>query len=302
MAQIILDDLPYEKRIAYLQEQANKRAFIEELKTFAKEGETYLYKLTVEGTARVQTLKSDFGITSMHELTFVGLDAETGRFRFILKELSYNLDKYEDPVVVQIIEMSNMISEIYQELDFYTDRYGNLKAINNREEIRKRWDKVKEYLTYKHPLSSYEIILTKEKEMAKPELEMNNIRFIHFIHMFFMQFGRYEEIGEFEVNDQDRFGSGVPFRVRMKYKTRKEDDNKIHRHMEGYLLHDPEVIKALSRAVKDPHADVVYKTRADYHGIGNRIEEANFSFEERIGESHHMYSHLNLKLVTEDGK
>lgn len=301
MAQIILEDLPYEKRMAYLEALSKHRSSTKELAKFNKEGELFLYKLTVEGSATVQSLKSDFGITSLHELQFIEFNKANNWYRFKLKELSYNLDKYEDPIVAQIIEMSNQISEIYQELDFFVDKFGHLKAINNREQIRRKWEKVKEFFTYKHPLSSYEIILAKEKEMANPEKEMNNIRFIHFIHMYFMQFGRFQEQGEFEMIDQDRFGSGVPFRVQVKYDTKNKENNKTHRHLEGLVMYDTRVINALREAVKNPDAALVYKTRADYHSEGPIIEEANFSFAQQIGESHSMYSHLNLKLVTEDG-
>jgi hypothetical protein len=302
MAQIILEDLPYEQRIAYLKNRAEKARIYEGLRKFNEEGEIFLYKLTVEGSGKVHTVKSDFKITSLNELRYIEYNKESNYHRFRLKELSYNLDKYEDPIVVQIVEMSNMISEIYQELDFWVDRFGALKKINNREQIRHKWEKVKEYLTYKHPLSSYEIIRAKENEMADPAMEIRNIRFIHFIQMYFMLFGRFEKQGQFEFPDMDRFGSLVPFNVNVNYTSKDEENGKLHRHLQGQLIHNSKVTNALCKAVKDSNAEVVYETKGDYHSEGMIIEEANFSYNEKIGEGYTMYSHLNLKLIPENGK
>jgi len=301
MAQIIIDDLPYEQRLAYLKATKRKVKQFEGLRKFNEEGEKFLYKLTVEGSGKVHLIKSDFKITSLNELHYMEQNSENGWYRFRLKELSYNLDKYEDPVVVQIVEMSNMISEIYQELDFWVNEYGLLVKINNREQIRRKWEKVKEYLTYKHPLSSYEIIRAKENEMADSEAEIRNIRFIHFIHMYFMLFGRFEDQASFEIMDMDRFGSLVPFKVNVNYTRKNDEAGKLHRHLQGQMIHDSKVINALCIAVKDSNADVIYEIRGDYHNDGLIIEEANFSYNEKIGENYTMYSHLNLKLVP-DGK
>ena len=301
MVQIILEDLPYEERMAYSEAISRKAKQFEGLRKFNEEGETFLYKLTVEGSGKVHTMKSDFKITSMNELQYLEYDRENEWYRFRLKELSYNLDNYEDPIVVQIVEMSNMISGIYQELDFWVNRYGLLKQINNREQIRQKWEKTKEYLTYKHPLSSYEIIRAKENEMANPEMEMRNIRFIHFIQMYFMLFGRYEEYGQFEAMDMDRFGSLVPFEMNVSYTRSDKGNGKLHRHLQGQMIRNSKVIDALCKAVKDSNANVAYETKGDYHSDGLIIEEANFSFNEKIGENYTMYSHLNMKLIP-DGK
>lgn len=257
--------------------------------------EAFLYRLTVEGNTKAQSIESNFGITSMNELTFLEYDPEKGWWRFRLKELSYNVDKYDDPLILQIVEMSNKVSEIYQELDFWVDSFGELKVINNRAQIYGRWEKVREYLSYRHPLTSYEVIMAKEREMANKELELQNIRFIHFIHCYFFQFGRFNLQERFNVIDMDRFGSGVALMVSVNG-TRREREGKIHRHFKGDVVYDGDVVRIMGKAIKEDYAEVIYQTRSDYHSDGLIIEEANFSFLENIGKTYSMYSNLHLVL------
>lgn len=46
------------------------------------------------------------------------------------------------------------MSQIYRHLDFRVNEYGDIIRIYNGEEIKKKWEKVKEHLTYKHPLNT----------------------------------------------------------------------------------------------------------------------------------------------------
>lgn len=294
-----IDGLPPEKVESQKDIFESKQHIFDKIRKYEKD-EVFLYKLTIEGHTKAQVIESNFGMTCMNELTFLEYDKTRSWWRFRLKELSYHLDKYEDPVMVQIIEMSNKISEIYQELDFWVNNWGEMQVVNNRSQIQKRWEKVREYLTYKHPLSSFEIIMAKEHEMANPKVELNNLRFIHFIHLYFFQFGRLDFLEKFAVKDMDRFGSGVAFDISIAGK-REDKEGKIHRHFEGRMFDNGEAAKAMRKAVKDDNADVIYKTRADYHNDGLIVEEANFSFIENIGDSYSMYSNLHLTLES-DGR
>lgn len=290
-----IDGLSPAERKELERSQRIKEEAFEGLRQYDKD-KNLLYNLTVEGHTKAQTVESDFSIKILNELTFLEHNKNEGLWRFRLKELSYNLDKYNDPVIVQVVEMSNLISGIYQELDFWVNSVGELQKINNRGQIMKRWEKVRETLSYKHPLSSYEVIMAKEREMANKDLELLNIRFIHFIHFYFFQFGRFKPQEHFTVVDMDRFGSGVQFSVAVDG-IRKDEENKIHRHFSGNLNCDFKTIKAMSKAVKEDYADVTYKTRADYYSTGMVIENAHFSFDERIGKSYSMYSNLHLELI-----
>ena len=114
-----------------------------------KEGETFVYDLTAEGHSKAMVIDSDFKMVSRHELTFLEVDKEQQWWRFRLRELSNKLVKYDDATVAQIIEATNEISAIYDELDFWVSDHGILRKINNREQVYSKWEKVREYLTYK---------------------------------------------------------------------------------------------------------------------------------------------------------
>lgn len=276
----------------------DKRVF-EGLRLY-NDGEKFLYKLTVEGHTKAQSIESDFGITIMNELTFLEYDCRKNWWRFRFKELSYTLDRYDDSLIIQIVEISNKVGEIYQDLDFWVNSFGELKEINNRSQIYNRWERVREYLSYKHPLSSYEIIMAKEREMANKELEMQNIRFIHFIHCYFFPFGRFGSQEKFEVMDMDRFGSGVAFGVSVNGTT-IEKDGKMHRHFKGNMIYNGDIVRIMGSSIREDHAEVIYQTKADYHNDGFIIEEANFSFLENIGKTYSMYSNLHL-MLEKDGR
>lgn len=89
-----------------------------------KVGETFVYDLTAEGHSKAMVIDSDFKMTSRHELTFLEVDKEQQWWRFRLRELSNKLVKYDDATVAQIIEATNEISAIYEELDFWVSDHG----------------------------------------------------------------------------------------------------------------------------------------------------------------------------------
>lgn len=292
--QIILEDLPIEERLELL-----KRTSKEDHSRKYLNGEVFKYRLTVEGNAHVMSVKSKFKITSMYELVYAGFDDEERLYRFGLTELSYKIDKYDDPVVAQIIEMSNLVSAIYQHLDFGVDKFGGMKKIYNRGEIKEKWEKTKEYLTYRHPLSSYEIIKTKEKELRDAELEMQNISFMHFMQIYFKQFGRFADEQSFEVMHQDQFGTGIPFGLLIRFnKQEPHEEGKIHRKMEGKMIYNSGIERELLRSANQPTSGTVeYETHADYYSDGWVPEEVNFSYREKIGEGYDMYNYLHLELI-----
>ncbi|MEN9918315.1 MAG: hypothetical protein RL662_751 [Bacteroidota bacterium] len=299
--QIIIEDLPYEERLKYLKNREEQYKKLKSIRQYT-EGEKFNYKLTVEGDSHVQTVKSTFQIVSNHELIYLGYDEMFALDCFSLTELSYKLEKYEDPIVAQIVEMSNEISSVYQHLEFGVDKFGHIRKIYNRAEIKQKWEKTKEYLTYKHPLSSYEIIRVKEKELANPKMEMDNISYMHFLQVYFKQYGRFMDHQEFSTTHMDQFGSGIPFELKLKIDTLPPTkEGQIHRRMEGGMLYNSSVEANLRKAVKDDSAKVDYTTKADYYSDGVVLEEVNFNYSEKIGEGYNMYSHLHLELL-KDGE
>ena len=263
-----------------------------------KVGETFVYDLTAEGHSKAMVIDSDFKMTSRHELTFLEVDKEQQWWRFRLRELSNKLVKYDDATVAQIIEATNEISAIYEELDFWVSDHGILRKINNRDQVYSKWEKVREYLTYKYPMSSYEIILAKEKELANEPLFMNNIRYMHFMYAYFLQFGKYMREERFKHRDIDRFGSCIPIELACTYKTSKGVmfDGKTDRHFKGDMIYDGESVSKILKNVDAKGSNMAYQMRANFHNDGEILEEANLSLSETVGKDYSLYTHLHLKL------
>ena len=104
------------------------------------------FEISIQG----HYIDSDFKMTSRHELTFLEVDKEQQWWRFRLRELSNKLVKYDDATVAQIIEATNEISAIYDELDFWVSDHGILRKINNREQVYSKWEKVRESYRVRH--------------------------------------------------------------------------------------------------------------------------------------------------------
>lgn len=263
-----------------------------------RQGEVFVYDLTTEGHSKAMTIDSDFKMASRYELTFLEIDPERKWWRFKLHELSNRLIKYDDSTVAQIIEASNEISTIYDELDFWVSDHGILRKINNKEQIYSKWEKVREYLTYKYPMSSYEIILAKEKELSDEEIFLNNIRYIHFMYVYLLQFGKYISEERFKHRDIDRFGSCTPIYLTCDYTTDKgiSFNGKTDRHFVGSMIYDSDAVERITKNADMKGASLDYKMHADFHSDGEILNEANLSLSETIGKNYSLYTHLHLKL------
>ena len=177
-----------------------------------EKGKNYKYITEITGTTKVQNVKSDFTIYTKNEILYKGVDEENGLHRFLVKETEYELSQYEDPIMAQIAEMTNRICSIYKELDIGINGTGTLKKMYNKNEIRKKWQLVKEWLTNAHPLESYEIIRAKELELSNDDLELKNVGFIHFLQQYFYIFGRQANstsTSYIRKDEMDRFGAGI---------------------------------------------------------------------------------------------
>lgn len=262
------------------------------------EGESFVYGLTAEGHSKAMVIDSDFKMVSRHELTFLEVDTERQWWRFRLRELSNKLVKYDDSTVAQIIEATNEISAIYDELDFWVSDHGILRKINNRDQVYSKWEKVREYLTYKYPMSSYEMILAKEKELADETVFMNNIRYMHFMYVYFLQFGKYMREERFKHCDIDRFGSCVPIELECIYKTNRGVmfDGKTDRHFDGSMVYDGDAVSKIVKNTGAKGAELNYGMRADFHNDGEILNEANLSLTQTVGKDYSLYTHLHLKL------
>jgi hypothetical protein len=123
---------------------------------------------------------------------------------------------YEDPLIVQITEMTNKICSIYNTLEVGINKSGEIAKIYNGDTIREKWKGIKEWLTNAHPIEAYEIIRAKEYELTDEEMEIKSIRFIHFfisvlLHFWKRTYGKRCK-SYVKREDMDRFEQELLFR------------------------------------------------------------------------------------------
>lgn len=258
----------------------------------------YKYVTEITGTTKVQTIKSDYTIKVKNEIIYKGVDESNNLHRFLVKETQYELSQYEDPIMAQIAEMTNKICSIYNELDIGVDGTGTLKKMYNKNDIRKKWQLIKEWLTNAHPLESYDIIRAKELELSNDDLELKNVGFIHFLQQYFFIYGRKaNELSTSYIrkDEMDRFGGGVVIPITLGL-TQKIEVNKTIKRFEGKMTRDENVIGRLRNFAKDKFMHPEYSMKGKYTYEDNLLIESDFTITEELGEHYYSHSFLHLKL------
>lgn len=257
----------------------------------------YKYTTEIIGTTKVHHIKSDFRINIENEITYKGID-DNGLHRFLIKELDYELSKYEDPIMVQIAEMTNRICSIYKELDLGVSSQGALKKLYNKEDIRKKWQDIKGWLMNTHPLEAYEIVRAKEMELSNEELELKNLQFIHFIQQFFYIYNRKMQSGStsyIRKDEMDRFGAGIVIPVNINLSQIQEQNNTIKK-FDGRMFREDSVIERLRTFSKDKFMNPEYRITGKYTYHQDILLQSDLTFTEQLGEHYYTHSFLNLKL------
>ncbi len=260
------------------------------------EKKVWKYELNIKGQTKIQTNINHYHIKIGNELIHERSFPKTKEHVFKLKEVSYELMDYEDPVAKQIVEMTNMLCVIYEDLHFVVDKYGRLKKLLNVEEVREKWEKVKAKLVKEHPLMSFDVIRAKEFELSNLDMELRNLSFIHFIHTYFFMFGRTETDGYFDIEEMDRFGNGVVIPVGVVYSHRATEEGKMLSKFRGDCRKKQDATLRLRKAVKDDKAHLFYKMEGEsiYDDAG-MLAEAELTIEEQIGENYFTHNYVTLK-------
>lgn len=257
----------------------------------------YYYSTEIIGTTKVHNMKSDFTIKIDNEIIYKGFD-DKGLHRFIIRETNYELSKYEDPIMVQIAEMTNRICSIYKELDISISSLGVPKVLNNKNDIRKKWQDVKEWLMNAHPLEAYDIVRAKEFELSNEELELKNLSFIHFVQQFFFIYGRTVQSSTtsyIRKDEMDRFGAGIVIPIALNLSQSYEEGN-IIKKFEGKMLREDGVIGRLRNFAKDKFMHPEYKITGKYIYNNNVLHKSSFTITEQLGEHYYHHSFFNLTL------
>lgn len=262
----------------------------------------HLYTTEIRGTTKVHTSKSDYVIKMETEVVFKGNIGNTTNERYIIRELSYELEQYEDPVMVQIVELTNKVASIYKELDVEVNMFGLLVKINNSDEIRKKWQEVKDWLTRTHPLESYEVIRAKEFELKNSEMEKKNVKYIHFLHQFFYVHNRHKKamngVGMFSLDEMDRFGAGIVLPVSVRYKIENMDNTltSFKNQFNTRFIKSEDVVNRLSKFAKQTLYNPKFHIEGDYDYKENTLQKAELTITEELGENYYNHSYLSTKL------
>ncbi|KGN75091.1 hypothetical protein HQ47_04080 [Porphyromonas macacae] len=264
-------------------------------------GKEYIYQTDIIGKTKVHSTESDYKIGIRNKVVYKGRDKETDLYRFEITELSYDLEQYEDPLIVQITEMTNKVCSIYKILDIGVDKNGNITKIFNRDFIREEWAKVKEWLLNAHPLEAYDIIRAKEFELLDEEKEIRSIRYIYFLYQYFYIFGKRptnDSKNYLQEEEMDRFGSGVIIPVSFSLAEEMESDNNVW-HLDGRMIRHEDAIRRLREFSKDQYMHPEYKLKAKYIYNNLVLLHSDFTLTEELGEFFYYHCFMSTHLETE---
>ncbi len=257
--------------------------------------QSVLYEIEVCGKAKVEDVENDYLIKIETEVTPLEIGREYSIYRF--SEKRYDLERYQDPLIVQVIEVSNLVANIYETIDIKVNQYGRIKDIVNKKEVRQKWEKVKQDLLKKYPLASYEVIRAKEFELSNPKLEYQNLQFMHLLHIYFFLYGRENATGTFTATEMDRFGLGIAMPTQIKYATKKEENTFIKK-FEGKVPSTAiEVKNRLKKSAKvtDPSVLPSYTMVGNYVYKDAILEKGEFVLEQTIGNNYYNKNELKIK-------
>ncbi|SFN49073.1 hypothetical protein SAMN05421594_2956 [Chryseobacterium oleae] len=263
-------------------------------------GKEYVYHTDIIGKTKVHSLDSNYKINIKTAVTFNGKDPDEDYHIFEITETDYNLEMYEDPLIVQITEMTNKICSLYSTLVVGVNRKGEIAKIYNGDEIREKWKGVKEWLTNAHPIEAYEIIRAKEYELTNEEMEIKSIRYIHFLYQFFYIFGK-EPINEGSKSyqrreDMDRFGAGVVMPVNISVSEKVIEQNFSEWNVDGQLIRDDKMIRRLREFAKDNYMHPEYKVKGKYLYDERVLVKSDFTITEQLGEFFYYHCFMDTHL------
>ncbi len=259
----------------------------------------YFYNTDIIGKTKVHTLNSDYKINIKTTVIYKGKDKEQDYHIFEIIETEYNLEQYEDPLIVQITEMTNKICSIYNVLEVGINRKGEIAKIYNTDMIHDKWQKVKEWLTNAHPIEAYEIIRAKEYELTNMEMEIKSIKYIHFLYHFFYIFGK-EPIDNVKSyikrEDMDRFGAGVVIPVNLTVHREDANEELSLWQVNGQMIRDEKMIRRLREFSKDNYMHPDYEVKGKYLYDDRILLKSDFTITEKLGEFFYYHCYMDTKL------
>ncbi|SIT20136.1 hypothetical protein SAMN05421786_108203 [Chryseobacterium ureilyticum] len=265
-------------------------------------GKEYMYNTAITGRTKVHSLDSNYKINIKTSVIYKGKDPDEDYHIFEITETDYELEMYEDPLIVQITEMTNKVCSIYNTLELGINKKGEIAKIYNGDMIREKWKGVKEWLTNAHPIEAYEIIRAKEYELTNEEMEIKSIRYIHFIYQFFYIFGKEPMLegskSYLKREDMDRFGAGVVIPINLSVSERETEQGFNEWNAEGKMIRDEKMIRRLREFAKDNFMHPEYQVKGKYLYDDRILLKSDFTITEKLGEFfyYHCYMDTHLEL------
>ena len=189
-----------------------------------------IYKLTVKGNMKMTTAQDSFTIVSEYKLMEI-IDENKPRSNgkeYILDELKVELAEYFNPVTMQIMDYVNKLAKIYERQHLVISDDRKIVEILNIQEIRQKWEVLKKELMLINPISAFEVVRGKDKEMHDLDLIKENLSNTHFMYLFLYAYGyqltegkKYEEQRE----ERDRMGVGFYIPLTLMFGMEREKDN-----------------------------------------------------------------------------
>ncbi len=260
----------------------------------------YIYNTDIIGRTKVHSLDSNYKINIKTSVIYKGKDPDEEFHIFEITEKEYHLEMYEDPLIVQITEMTNKVCSIYSTLEVGVNRKGEIAKIYNGDMIRDKWKEVKDWLTNAHPIEAYEIIRAKEYELTNEEMEIRSIRYIHFLYQFFYIFGK-EPLAEGSKSyqkreDMDRFGAGVVIPVNISVNEKMNEQQISEWNVEGMMIRDDKMIRRLREFAKDSYMHPEYKVKGKYLYDDRILLKSDFTITEQLGEFFYYHCYMDTHL------
>jgi len=188
------------------------------------------YRLTVKGNVKMSSMMDSFKTSGSYILRENGYNAvKTDLLEYILVEKNVELLEYFDPNTYQLIEYVNKLAGIYNRQHICVNDQGQIKGLLNMPEIKEKWDVLKREIMQVNPISSFEIIKNKDRELNDPVEVIGNLSNTHFMALFLHTYGMGPGHNELKRirSLPDRMGIGFMMPIIQQVKIKVEADGYI---------------------------------------------------------------------------
>jgi hypothetical protein len=259
------------------------------------------YRLLVKGNVKMLTVMDSFATSGDYSLYYHGLNATKPDLQeYVLEEKLVQLTEYFDPNTYQLIEYINKLAMIYNRQHICINSNGEIKGLLNMPEIRTKWDDLKKELLQINPISAFEIIRHKDRELDNPQQLIENLMNAHFMHLFLYAFSDNPGgiTGRREKLMRDRMGIGFLLPVIQSFSA-EETEYGYQIRAEGILNEKGKLDKSLISSVTgEKMLEIKHYTRANFkHDHNGTLTAAEMTVFEQLNNDYKTDLYLNLECI-----